>query len=196
MSATTGTWTELMYANRADFTTLSSFTSEASLIAGNNEQPVLPALFFDGNKGFGRGIGFLARGIVSSTGTPTYTFQWRISTTAGTATLSGTSVGVTAAITTGNSVSNQLWEARLELVCNTPGQGTGNTTLSGAGYVDSAGFASPFTYSFVPSQGALTTWTSVLDNTLTQYVNLSVTSSASSSSNSITCKQLLMFGYN
>lgn len=192
----TGTYSELIYSNRADHTTLASFTSEASLIAGNNEQPVIPALYFDGTKGFGRTISIIARGVVSSTATPTYIFQVRSSTTAGSSTLSGASLGVTAAITTGSGISNKAWELRLDLTCYTPGIGSNNCTLSGAGYVFSAGFASPFMYPLEPTTPDTATWTQTIDGSLTQYLNLSVTCGASSASNTITCKQLLVVGWN
>lgn len=193
----TGTVSELLFANRADFTPLASFTSEASLLAGTNQQPVIPALFFNDNKGFGRSISFMARGVLGSTSTPTYTFQARLGTTAGSAYLGGTSVGVSAAITTASGVTNKWWELRLDLTCYTPGIGTNNTTLSGAGYVRSpGGFASPFGYAIEPTTPDTATWTATIDSALTQYFNLSVTCSASSASNTITCKQLWVHGWN
>ncbi len=196
-SGLTGTWSELIFSNRADYTAVASFTTEASLLSGTNVQPVFPALFFDGTRAFGRTVRLLARGIVSSTGTPTYTFQVRFGTTSGPSFISGTSVAVSAAITTASGITNKFWELCLDLVCYTPGIGTGNTTLSGAGYVQSpGGFASPFVYALEPTTPDTATWTSVIDNSATQYVNLSVACSASSSSNTITCKQLLCFGWN
>jgi len=193
----TGTVSELIFANRSDFTALASFTSEASLIAGTNQQPVIPALFFNDLKGFGRTISIVARGVLSSTSTPTYTFQFRLGTTAGSTFLSGTSIGVSAAITTGSSITNKWWEARLDLSCYTPGIGTGNTTLSGSGFVRSpSGFASPFTFPMLPTTPDTATWTSVIDAALTQHLNFSVTCSSSSASNTIQCKQLYVHGLN
>ena len=197
MSATTGTWTELLWVNTADFSALASFTSEASLLGGLNDQPVLPALFFHNKQGRGRTITILARGVLGSTGTPTYTFQARLGTTSGSGYLSGTSVAVSAAITTASGVTNKWWEMRLDLTCNTPGIGTGNTTLSGSGYVSSpGGFASPFVYPLEPTTPDTATWTSTIDESLTQYLNLSVTCSSSSSSNTIQIKHLLVSGLN
>lgn len=192
----TQTWSELIFGNRADYTALASFTAEASLLGGVAEQPWLPAGYFDGLKGFGRTISLFASGVVSSTATPSYTFQVRMGTTSGSATLSGSSVGVTAAIVTGSGISNRYWNLRLDLTCYTPGIGTGNCTLSGAGFVFSAGFASPFTYAIEPTTPDTATWTQTLDASLTQYINLSVTSTASSASNTIQCKQLLLVGWN
>ena len=161
-SALTGTWTKLIFSNRADFNAVASTASEATLLGGSLEQPTIPALFFDGNKAFGKCISLLARGVLSTTGTPTVIFQVRASQTQGTGILTGTSLGVSqsAGITTINNSSNQWWELRLDIACYTPGQGSGNTTLSGAGYVTSpGGFASPYTYALEPTAPATATWT-------------------------------------
>ncbi len=196
-SGVTGTWSELLWCNRADHSALASSNVEASLLAGTNDQPVFPALFFLGRQGIGRAISILARGVFSTTGTPTIIFQARLGTTAGSTYLSGTSVGVSAAITTGSGVATKWWELRLDLICTTAGIGTGNSTLSGSGYVLSpTGFGTPFVYPLEPTTPDTATWTSVVDAALTQYFNLSATWSASSSSNTITCKQLMIMGLN
>ena len=196
-SGLTGTWTELFFSNRADYSAFNTSAAEGSLLAGVNEQPVIPALFFDGTRAFGRGVSILARGVLGTTSTPTITFQFRLGTTSGSSYLSGTSVGVTAAITTQSGVSNKWWEARLDIICNTPGIGTGNTTLNCSGYVGSpGGFASPFAYAVEPTTPDTATWTAVVDSSLTQYLNMSVTWSASSPSNTITLKQLMAAGLN
>lgn len=189
-------WASMYYANRADFTALSSFTSEASLLQGQNQQPYIPAGFFDGPRGFGRTLTFQASGVFSTTGTPTYTFQTRLSTTVGATTLSGSSIGVSAAITTGSGVTDKMWTLELNLTCNTPGQGTGNTTLNAFGWVRSGGFAAPYEYPLEVTTPDTATWTQTLDATLTYYFNLSVTCSASSASNAIRCKSLRAFSWN
>jgi hypothetical protein len=194
-SGLTGTWTELFSANRADYTAIASFTSELSLLAGVNDQPVFPALFFQQKER--RSFSILARGLLSTTATPSYTFQLRLGTTLGATFISGTSIGVSAAIVTASGVTNKWWELRLDMTCYTPGLGTGNSTLSGSGYVTSpGGFASPFIYALEPTTPDTATWTATIDNSLTQYLNLSVTSTASSASNTLTLKQLYVFGLN
>jgi hypothetical protein len=197
-SGTTGTWTECMFANRADYSAFApNNTSEGSLLSGVNEQPVIPALFWDGTKAFGRTISIVARGVLTTISTPTLTFQLRLGTTAGSAYLSGASVGVSAAISTASGVTNKYWELRLDLTCDTPGQGSGNTTLSGAGYVMSpGGFASPFIYALEPTTPDTATWTATIDNSVTQYLNVSCTWGTANASNSITLKQLLVLGLN
>jgi hypothetical protein len=196
-SGTTGTWTECMFNNGADYSAFNTSASEGSLLAGVNDQPVLPALFFYNKQGKQRGISLIARGILSTTSTPTIIFQWRLGTTLGSSYLSGTSVGVSVAITTASGVSNQWWESRLDLTCYTAGLGSGNTTLTANGYVSSpGGFASPFQYALEPTTPPTATWTATIDGSVTYYVNLSCTWSASSASNTATLKQLQMLGLN
>jgi len=194
-SGLTGTWSECFFRNKGDFTAVNTTASETSLLAGQNQQPTIPALFFD-QQPF-RSVGFLARGILGTTSTPTIIFQCRLGTTVGSATLSGTSCGVSPQITTSSGVSNKWWELRLDLTCTVGGQGAGNATLSGAGYVSSpGGFASPFVYALEPTTPDTATWTLTLDDSVTQYFNLSATWGTNSASNTITAKQLLAFGYN
>lgn len=191
----TGTMREVLFRNHGDFTAVASSAVEASLLAGQNDQPALSPLYF--MKSPFRVISILARGVLSNTGTPTLIFQGRLGSTAGSADLTGASCGVSAAITTISGVTNQFWEARLDLVCTTAGIGTGNTTLAGAGYVMSGGgFATPFIYALEPTTPPTGTWTLTANGALAYYFNLSVTWSANSASNTITCKQLLMYGEN
>lgn len=197
-SGLTGTWTEAIYTNTADYTAAASFTTETSLLSGTNRQPVFPALFFDqGGRAQGRAITILGRGVLGSTGTPTYILTLRLGTTAGPSFISGTQVGITAAITTASGVTNKFFEFRLDLICTVVGIGTGNTTLAGAGYwMSPGGFASPFIYAIEPTTPDTATWTSTIDNAATQYLNVSATCSASSASNTLTLKQLIVGGLN
>jgi hypothetical protein len=191
------TWSEVIFNNVSDYTAVASTASEASLLAGVNEQPIIPGGFFIQPNNVRRMISLVARGVLSTTGTPTIIFQARMGTTSGSATLSGTSVGVSAAITTASGITNKYFELRLDLTCRTPGIGTGNMTLFGAGYVKSpGGFASPFEYAIEPTTPDTATWTSTFDGSLAQYINLSVTWSASSASNTITLKQFYVLGTN
>ena len=195
MSARTGTWTEAFFVNRADGSAVVSTASEATLLNGLNDQPIIPALFFDGNK-VGKAIKLWAKGVFSNTGTPTMIFQVRLGTTQGSS-LAGNSIGVTTAITTASGITNQQWELYLDLVCTVPGFGTNNCTVAGAGWVDSpGGFASPFKYALQPTTPPTGTWTVTFDASLTQYINLSMTWSASSASNTCTLKQLEVLGLN
>lgn len=184
-------WTELNFSNTSEYTALASSATEGSLLAGFNEQPVIPQFYFDSPKAFGRSLRIFASGVLSTTGTPTLIFQLRLGMTVGASFISGTSIGVSAAITTQSGVTNKYWELTYDVMCRIPGLGTTNTTLGCSGKVLSpGGFASPFIYAMEPTTPDTGTWTATLDNSLNQYMNLSATWSASSASNTITCKQL------
>lgn len=178
-------------ANRADFSAVASTNVEASLLGGNNEQPFIPRGFFNGAQGYSRSFSLFARGAFSTTGAPSLTFQARMSNTVGSGTLSGASLGVSSAITCGSGVTNKMWELGLDIICFTPGQGTGNTTLCSAGYVASQGFGTAGRYPLEVTTPDTATWTQTFDSTLEYYLNLSVTWSVNSASNSIVLKQLL-----
>lgn len=183
---------ETFFVNEADHTAHSNSASETSLLAGTNKQPIIPANWLLQQSGAFRGVSITARGVLSTTSTPTIVFQVRFGETAGATFLSGTSVAVSAAITTASGITNALWELRLDLICTVRGIGTNNATLSGAGLVSSpTGFASPFVYQLTPTTPPTATWTSTINAAVTQYLNLSATWSAASASNTITCKQLI-----
>src|SRR4051812_22996539 len=68
-SGITGSWAECLFSNRSDYTAFNTSASEGSLLAGVNVQPEFPAGFWtQGNRGFGRAITLLARGILGTTG--------------------------------------------------------------------------------------------------------------------------------
>lgn len=190
-------WQRTLFTNFADGTALATFTAEASLLAGStlaDRQPVIPANWFDS---VGKAIRIRAGGVLGSTGTPTYIFQFRIGTTVGDADLSGTSVGVSPTITTQSGVSTQLWEAVLDIICTVPGVGGTATTLSCSGLIHSpGGFASPFAYALAPTTPPTATWTTGINGAVQQYVNVSVTCGTSSGSNTVTLKKLILEALN
>lgn len=189
----TNTYNETYFINSADHSAVANTTSETSLLAGTNQQPYIPANYFLQQGSQLRGLRILARGVLSTTSTPTLIFQARLGTTSGSTYLSGASIGVSAAITTAAGVTNKWWELRLDLICRVGAIGTGNATLAGSGYVTSpGGFAAPYIYPLEPTTPDTATWTQTFDASLTQFVNLSVTWSAASASNTIICKQLMV----
>lgn len=190
-----GQFTDAFSANIANYTTLSSFTSEASLLAGTNRLPFFPPGFFNR---VGKMVRLRASGVLASTGTPTYTFDFLLHTAAVTATssVSGTTVGVSAAITTGNGVTDQQWEAWVDLTTVIPGVGTGAMTLIAKGWFISGGVAAPYIYPLQPTTPPNATWTVTLDGSLTYHPNLTVICSASSASNAITCKKFDVISWN
>ncbi len=190
-SNVTGRYTDLLFANTTDFDAKASFTTDFSLLtmASSFIQPAFPANFF--NQEGGRTVRITARGILGVTGTPTWTFTNRLGTTAGSTYLSGTAVGVSAAITAASGIANKYWEMSLLIQSTVRGTGSGQCTLSCSGHIFSpGGFASPFIYALEPTTPDTATWTTTIDGSLTQYLNLSVACNANSASNTIQCKSL------
>lgn len=196
MSFLTGTNVELIYASTSTGTAKNTFTTEVTIndTAGMGSQAHLPPDFWGPAKAIaiGRGIRIVARGIVSSTATPTYTFSIRLGTAANT---SAAIVLGSAAITTGSTVTNQMWELEGDVILESIGAAGNNSTVRGLGLIAGGGFASPFTYPVWGSAASPGTVATV-DTTLTNYINFNVACSASSASNSITIQQLLVFGLN
>jgi hypothetical protein len=191
------TYADCFFTNTADFTGLSSFTAESSLLGGRNQQPTLWANFLGNPLAAGKSLAFRASGIVACTGTPTYTFQARLGTVQGSSDLTGTSIGVSAAITMQSGVTNRMWDLWLDVINSTPGQGTGNCTVTCRGVVESFdGFASPNRYPMLPTTPPTATWTATVNGAATLYFNLSVSCSASNASNAITCKMLQAYSWN
>lgn len=195
MSFLTGTNTELIYASKGAFTAKNTFTTEVQIndTAGGGVQAHLPPDFwFPNNNQIGRGIRIVARGILSSTATPTYTFSVRFGAAGNT---SSANVLGSAALTTGSGVTNQLWELEGDIILTTLGAAGTNSTVQGIGLIASGGLASPFSYPVyggAASPGTVAT----VDTSITNYINFNVACSASSASNNIQLLQLLVFGLN
>lgn len=195
MSFLTGTNQELIYGSTAAGTAKASFTSEVQIndTTGMGVQAHLPPDFWPPSPtAVGKGIRIVARGIFSTTGTPTYRFTVR----AGSA--GSTSAAIllgSAALTTGSDVSNQPFELQGDVILVSQGAAGPNSTVRGTGTVISPGLAT--TIAGVGAGASLTTPTvATLDCSITNYINFNVACSASSASNSITLQQLLVYGLN
>ncbi len=101
MSLQSGTLTDCLFTNTADYTAYASSNSEATLLAGANLQPVFYRGFFAPCRPRGVAFDILARGTLSTTATPTITFKVRMGTS-GALAINGTVIGASAAITTGS----------------------------------------------------------------------------------------------
>lgn len=196
MSFITGTNTELLYANTTAGTAKASFTSEVAIndTTGLGVQAHLPPDFFLPNPtAVGKGIRIVARGILSSTGTPTYTFTIRSgaagSTTA--AILLGS-----AALTTGSGVSNQPWELQGDVFLVSQGAAGANSSVRGTGMIVSPGLASPYMYGVGANASLTTPVATTFDCSITNFINMNITCSASSASNTITLQSLQIYGLN
>lgn len=196
MSFLTGTNTELIYASVATGATLASFTTEAqaNTTATMGVQAHIPPDFWLPNQqSVGRGIKILARGILASTATPTYTFTVRGGAAGNVATtpiLAGS-----AAIATISGATTSAWEFEADCILKTIGAAGANSTLTSVGRVGGDGMsatANRSVYGAAASPGTVAT----LDTSITNYINFNIACSASSASNTITLQQLLVFGLN
>jgi hypothetical protein len=197
MSFTTATVTECLYLSTTVGATLASFTSEAVLntVGTMGVQANLPTNFWLPNQSqTGRGFYVRAFGILSSTGTPTYTFTVRLG---GSASVSGPVVLGSAALQTASGASNQFWELDGYVSLTAMGGVGANSTVRGTGRIISPGLTgtnagiNPL-YGGSASPGTVTT----VDTSITNFVNVNVACSANSGSNSITLQQLVVLGLN
>lgn len=195
MSNLTGTISELIYANTASGTAKNTFTSEFQIndTAGMGAQAQLPPYFFLPVNGVGKAIRVVARGIVSTTATPTWQFNLRLGAAGSTSAVIGLG---SPSITSASGISNKGWEFEGDIIVRTTGAAGANSTLQGAGFVTSpGGFASPFAYELWGG-GAQPGTSSTLDISITNYLNFNVICGTSSASNQIQILQLLVFGLN
>lgn len=194
MSFLTGTNCELIYASTATSAAKASWTTEVTCndTATMGVQAHLPPDFWLPTPGqVGRGIRIVARGILSSTGTPTYTFSIR----GGAAGSTSTAILLgTAALTTGSGVTNQIWEMQGDVVLTTLGAAGTNSTVRGVGTFISPGTANKIDPAW--GGGATPGTVATLDTSITNYINFNIACSASSASNTVTIQQLLVFGLN
>lgn len=194
MSFLTGTNVETIYTSTAAGTAKNTFTSEVQIndTAGMGVQAHLPPDFWlPTNNQVGRGIRIVARGILSSTATPTYTFTIRGGAAGNTT--SGILLG-SAALTTGSGVSNQYFCLEGDIIVTAIAAAGTNTTVRGIGEIRCPGLATTINpvYGGAASPGTVST----IDTSIANYINFNVTCSASSASNTITLQQLLVFGLN
>jgi hypothetical protein len=193
MSYLTGTNVETIYKSTTAGAAKGTFTSEFMIndVATMGAQAVLPPYFWLPVLGVGKAVKIEAWGILSSTATPTYTFTTRLGASGTTA----ASVLVSAALTTGSGVTNQLWEFHGVVTCLIAAGAGANSTFRGVGSITCGGLASPFSYSLYGSAATPGTIATV-DISIANYISFNVTCSASSASNTVTLQDLLISGLN
>ena len=185
---------ELIYINPTAGTAKGTFTTEIAIndVAGMGVRAHIPPDYWR-NVGDGtlRTIEIVARGVLSSTATPTYTFTCRLGVLDSITSVIALGSG---ALTTGSTVTNQIWEFNGHFSLRTFGTTAASATATARGLavvllgtankVDAVwgGGASPGTFS-------------TLDTTITNYFNFNVACSASSASNTITLHQLIVEGF-
>lgn len=194
MPALDNTYTSLLYASNAAFTAKGTFTTEVTINdeTGGGQAFFLPAGFFKPPT-VNYGFKVIARGILSSTGTPTYTFSLRGGTKANT---SAAILLGSAALTTGSGVTNKGWEFEGDIIVRTNAASGANSTIYGQGVIASpAGLASPFAYDLFGGAAQPGT-AATFDTSIANYINFNVACSASSSSNTITLLSLIVLALN
>lgn len=200
MSFLTGTNTELIYASTASGTAKASFTTEVAIndTAGMGVQCHLPADFWQPNKpqALGRGIRIFARGLVSSTATPSYTWTVRGGAAAA---VTGAILSGSAALATASGITNAPWWFDSgDIILEAIGAAGANSTIRSVGTLLTDGYsAATTTRVYALYGGAATPGTvATFDTSITNYINFNITCTASSASNTITLQQLLVYGLN
>lgn len=199
MSFLTGTNVETIYVSTAVGIAKNTFTTEIGIndIATMGPQPSLPPGFWSANPtSVGKGIAIKARGILSSTATPTYTFSIRLGPIAA---ITGPIVLGSAALITVSGAANTPWELEGEVILTNLGVANAAATVRGTGRIICPGLAAgtpASIYSALWGGAASPGTVATVDTTASNYVNFNVACSASSASNTITLQQLEVFGLN
>lgn len=199
MSFLTGTNVETIYASTSVGILKASWTTEIGIndIATMGPQPKLPPDFWSASPtSVGKGIGIKARGILSSTATPTYTFSIRLGAIAS---ITGPIVLGTPALITTSGVTNAPWELEGEVWLTNLGTATAAATVRGTGHLICPGLAAgtpASIYAAVWGGAASPGTVATVDTTITNYVNFNVACSASSASNTMTLQVLEVYGLN
>lgn len=199
MSFLTGTNTELIYASTSAGTAKTTFTTEVAIndTTGMGAQVHLPPDFWLPNRtSQGRGIRIFARGLVSSTATPTYTFTVRGGAAGA---ITGAILSGSAALTTATTITNAPWWFDSgDIILESIGTTAATSVIRSVGTLLTDGYsAATTTRVFALYGGGATPGTdSTFNTTITNYINFNVACSASSASNSITLQQLVVYGLN
>jgi hypothetical protein len=191
MSNLTGVPMELLYASQLAGTAKASFTTEVAIndTAGMGGMPILPANFFANNRA-GRALRVVARGIISSTASPTFTFSTRLGATGSPSTAP---IVLGTAALTGANTTNSIWEYEGDIVVQAPAAAGNNTVCRGIGLLTSAGF----TVANSPIWGgAASPGTVSFDSTIANTLSFDVACSVSAAGNTIQLLQLLVYGQN
>lgn len=203
MSQFSGTWSEVIYSNRAPYTGVgASSTAEASLLTPVSPniftQAVLPALAFQypGAGAYGKVFEIEGEGIITNATAGNFTLTTRFGTTAGASYLGGTILGINTAVALNASVTAAPFYFNQKITCWSPGIGGGACVLGSFGTLRSpTGFnAAPFETVLLPTTGP--TYSATIDSSVTQYINLSATFSASNSGNLCTLYGFRVRGLN
>lgn len=193
MSFRTGTSAEVFYETITAGTQLDTFTSEANLMGGLPYCDIPPAFWgCDPKSATGKCIKIKAWGRLGSTGTPTYVWTVRLLTSS-TWSAGGLSVATTT-LTTQSGVTLGVWELEMDITMRTLGVGAGSTLCMFGKVWSPLGLAAPYGGTIPTSNTAFTVTT--FDASVTAYLFLSATCSASSGSNLIKLESMKVYGEN
>jgi hypothetical protein len=191
-SFTTGTQAEVIYSNKSAGTAKNTFTTEAQIndTAAMGTQAKVPASVWYDSTTRTSTLRCTARGIISSTATPTYTWTTRFVSTG------GVIIAGTAGLVTLTTITNKLWEMEWDTQVVTMAAAGNNSTIRSAGLLSSpAGLATPGVYEVWGNASQPGTATTV-DISIDNLIFFDATSSASSASNGFTLLQLIIQGLN
>jgi hypothetical protein len=199
MSFLTGTNCELIYTNTARFTEKTTWTTEVQIndTAGGGVQAHLPPDFWLPNQGsVGRGIRICAKGYVSTTATPTFTFTIRAGAAGSTAAaiLLGSQ-----ALTAGSGIATIPWYLEGDVFLRTITAAGNTSTVQGEGMIWSNGFTTQGGMNRLAAGGAANGADGVattLATDITNYINFNAACNTSSASNKLRIEQLSVFGLN
>lgn len=198
MSYFTNTNCELLYQSLSRATEKTTWTTEVQIndTAGMGQQAALPANFWiNPNGAVGKGLKIIAKGYVSTTATPTFTFTIR----------SGTAGSITScillgslALTAGSGIATIPWYLEGEVFVTATAAGAAST-IQGEGFIWSNGFTTQGGMNRISAgaaaAGAAGTATT-LDTSITNFINFNAACSASSASNKLRIEQLSVYGLN
>jgi len=192
-SGFTMTVMETLYSSAAAGNNLATFTTEALMYASTQAQALLPINFFDATYGVGKDLKVLARGVYSTTGTPTFTLGFRQDS------VSGGIWGSSAAITSQSGVTNTVWELEFDVVNQslTFASSHNEAVIVVLGQVAgvSTGVSSFANASAIGTLTPTTAFTITQTDT-THYLCPTITCGTSSASNKWQMLQLMVYGCN
>lgn len=191
-----GSYRNCLYSSILPGASNNTFTTERQLNVGSDMKPqakITPDFWGPSPAdATGRGVHIVARGIISTTATPTFTWTVR-GGAAGNITTAPILLGGSA-ITTLTGISSQVWELEGDVVLEALGH-TALSTIRGLGRISSAGFSAAGTGNLFGG-GATPGTITVFDTTITNFINVNVACSASSASNVCQLLQLIVEALN
>lgn len=164
-------WNERFITSGEDGTALASSTTATSILPASRKF-TLPSYFFDG---VGKELRIRAAGRISTTATPTITFDVRFGSVI---------VFNGGAVTTASGITNLTWILDVTLTCRSIGAST-SATMLGTGQL--FGVNTAIACSMLPASAPAAG--TGFDSTAAQTIDLFATWSANSASNTITCHQ-------